>query len=1004
MFTAHSRRTAVAAWPAHLATVSAASLLMFAAGPAWSRPISTPGAAQSDGPATQGSKVSKPQRESISLREVVVTGSLIHQPNAVSSSPIVVTSAAQIRQSGQLDLENALNELPQFTPAGNAATGGQGTGGHATINLHGLGPNRNLVLLDGRRLPPADIYGDVDINLIPSSIVQSVDTITGGASAVYGSDAMSGVVNFKTISHLQGIRADLQYGNSYLNDYRQVQGSVAFGTQFDHHRGNLIVAIGYTYNAGLCGCKRSFFNDQVPSSYIGQGTFVPSANNLPSQSAVSALFSGYGVTSPVGNTVPLGFNNDGTLFTENGAQNYKGPIGTYNGWDYALLGGNVRMPVGTQIMFENPLKRHNLFAKFNYRLAPGLVAYGQVLYADWHVFTSSGGSLTQFGTPITIPVTNPFIPGDLATLLASRPNPTAPFVWNARYVGIAPKSWDEHYTVDQYLGGLRGALPIGDWTWDAYASWSTTDHVQQNYNAVLTSAVQTLLNAPDGGNSICAGGFNPFGLQNSQNISKACQQYMSTTAISTERLTQGLEQVVFQGSLFRLPAGRVRMAILGDHRTNDYVYHPDSNLAAQNIQAVIASKPTIGAISVSEGAMQLDVPVLRNLPLIRRLDLGGAYRYSHYDTSGGISTYAGNIKWRPDRSLLIRGGYQRAVRAPAIGELYAAASGSQIAFGTPPASIGDPCDVRSSARTGPNGSQVAALCEAQGVPASVINSYEFATTATAGVSEGNPKLTPERANTFNLGVVWNSTFQAPILRHLTASVDYYNIEIKNVISIIPGLTTLSKCYNLDGSNPTYSVSDPFCQLISRDPQTGQMTLVQTPYENLGGLKTDGIDMQLNWQFALADVSGAHLPGDVAITSYIGYDRNQEVQTLRGTPWVDYAGTNTIGASFPRWKALTSVAYSLGGVTAGMRWHYQDAMSDVSAVTSPKSPGKGVAPYNLYDLFVLYRLNHNIQLRGGINNMFGHGIPVVSSSQFGTDPAVFDIVGRSYYIGVQLSMR
>jgi len=156
-----------------------------------------------------------------SLAEVVVTGSLITDPNHVASSPIVITSSEDLKQSGSVSIEAALNQLPQFSAAGTAGNGGQGTGGHATVNLHALGSNRNLVLLDGRRLPLADIFGDVDINFIPESILSSVQTITGGASAVYGSDAMSGVVNFITLSNFEGMSTDLQYGNSMTSDYGQ---------------------------------------------------------------------------------------------------------------------------------------------------------------------------------------------------------------------------------------------------------------------------------------------------------------------------------------------------------------------------------------------------------------------------------------------------------------------------------------------------------------------------------------------------------------------------------------------------------------------------------------------------------------------------------------------------------------------------------------------------------------------------------------------------------------
>jgi iron complex outermembrane recepter protein len=224
------------------------------------------------------------------IDEVVVTGSLIASPNYTAPSPIVTTTAEQLKQTGAVAVESALNQLPQFQAAGTAGTGGQGTGGHATLNLHGLGSNRNLVLLDGRRLPLADISGNVDINLIPDSILSGVDVITGGASAIYGSDAMSGVVNFKTLTHFEGVRVDLQYGNSFEGDYQQVAAALVLGAAFHEERGHVLLSLGYTDRDGLRGSKRSFFNLVTPSSFIGTGTFVPAATNLPTQAAVNTLF------------------------------------------------------------------------------------------------------------------------------------------------------------------------------------------------------------------------------------------------------------------------------------------------------------------------------------------------------------------------------------------------------------------------------------------------------------------------------------------------------------------------------------------------------------------------------------------------------------------------------------------------------------------------------------------------------------------------------------------
>jgi iron complex outermembrane receptor protein len=933
-----------------------------------------------------------------SLEEVVVTGSLISDPNRVSPSPIVISPIEELKQSGAVAIEASLNQLPQFAPSGSAGNGAQGTGGHATVNMHALGANRNLVLLDGRRLPLADIFGTVDVNLVPDSILQSVQTITGGASAVYGSDAMSGVVNFITLDHFEGATADVQYGDTERGDREQMQASLAFGTNFAEGQGHALLSLAYTDRDGLYGKQRlPFFELLTPSSFIGQGTFVPSATNLPNQTTVNALFSGYGAATPVPNTLNLGFNDNGSLFTQTGARNYQGPTTG----DYAIIAGNVRMPVQKGFIVQNPLDRKSVFTKLDYQIGP-VTAYGQVLYVDSTVHTETGNSLTQFGTLTTVPVTNPFIPNDLRTLLASRPSPTAPFTWNGRYVGLPFKTWDEQYTTAQYLGGVRGSFPFGDWTWDVYAAYDTTEHLQTNNGAVLKSRVQTLLNAADGGASTCAGGFNPFSLATSSVVSQACVDYLTTTAHSTEDLSQTTYQGVMQGSLFSLPAGEVKLAVLADHRRNTYKYRPDSQLAAQNIEAVIASQATNGEISVDEFAAQIDVPVLADAPLIHKLSVGAAFRRSDYTTSGSVDSYEGDIRWEPTDSLLVRGGYQRAVRAPNIGELFAAASGAQIAFGTPPGSIGDPCDVRSTARTGAGGANVRGLCLAQGIPLAVIDTYTFPTTATAGLTQGNADLEPEIADTYNFGLSWNSSSSAPLLSGLSASIDYYSIEIQDVISVVPGLAALSKCYNLDGSNPSYSVTDQFCQLLTRDAN-GLLQLIETPYLNLSELRTEGVDLQLGWAFDVGDL------GRLSFNTSVGYLIDYSVQTLPGSPFQDFTGTNTIAANhtvsqtFPEWKALTSLGFSRGPVAVSLRWRYQDAMDDVTSVTTPATPGVGVATYNLYDLYASYDIGEAWQVRFGVTNLSDEGPVTVSSSQTGTDTSVFDVLGRSYYVGMRVRM-
>jgi iron complex outermembrane recepter protein len=931
------------------------------------------------------------EAEQTQLEEIVVTGSLIRSPNQVSASPIVSTGMEDLERSGDVSLIANLNQMPQFNATSGVFSGGQGTGGRVTINLRGLGSNRNLVLLDGRRLPLSDINGNVDANAIPEAAISSIDVITGGASAVYGSDSMSGVVNFLTLPFFDGVKADVQYGASTRGDVEKTSASLAVGSAFAEGSGHVLLSLGYMEREGLYGADREFFDFVTPSSFVGTGTFVPSATNLPNAAAVNALFAGYGAATPVSNTLNLGFNDDGTLFTQTGARNYKGP--TTNG--YAVLGGNVRMPVGPQFLIVSPTDRNSVLTKFDYEVGPSVTLYGQLMYVDSTVYTESGGSLTQFGTLTTVPVTNPFIPSDLRTLLAARPNASAPFTWNGRYVGVPYKGWDEQYTTTQYLLGARGDLPGEDWSYDLYVSHDTTDHNQTMHHAVLKSRVQTLLNAPDGGNSICAGGFNPFGIANSSSISPACLNYMTTRANSTELLEQSIAQGTVQGSLFELPAGDVRMALLGAWRKNTYEYNPDTALAAQDIEAVLASLPARGEVDVSEAAVQIEVPV------IQRVTLGAAYRFSDYSTSGGVDAYEGDVKWRPVDSVLLRTSYQRAVRAPSIGELFSAAVGSQVAFGTPPGAIGDPCDVRSTARTGAGGANVRQLCIEQGVPLAVIDNYVFPTTATAGVLAGNPELEPETADTYNIGIQWTSQAESELLSNMSLSIDYYNIEINDVISVVPGLTTLSKCYNLDGSNPAYSNSTVFCSLLERDAN-GLLELIETPYLNLGSLATSGVDVDFSWRPSLSSV-GIGAPGNLFFHTYVSYADSFEIQTIEGEPTVDYIHTIAVGAAHPKWKTMTDIGYESDSFMVGLRWRYLESMDDLTSVTTPQAPQPGTPAYNTFDLYASYSPTERLQIRAGVNNLTDELSLHVSSSQWSTDPSIYDPTGRQWYVGMSFSL-
>ncbi len=944
--------------------------------------------------------------------EIVVTGSLIQRPNNTAVSPIVSVSDVALKESGTANLQDAINQLPGFTAGGNSGNGGQGTGGRATINLHGLGSNRNLVLLDGKRLPVSDIFGNVDVNILPDAIIGGIDAITGGASAVYGSDAMSGVVNFKTVRSLDGIKADVLSSISERGDAWKFNGSLALGTSFADDRGHVVAAFAYSKQDPLAGSARDkFFHTRIPSSFIGTGTYVPSATNLPSAAVIQSVFTQYGITGTRSATANLGFNNDNTLFVQNGAVNYRGPT---DGNGYMVVGGNVRMPVGQQINILNSLDRKTAFVKADYELTPSLTAYGQFMYVDLTVNTESGGSLTQFPAITTIPVSNPFIPADLRTILASRTNPTANFTWNGRYVGVPDKNWDENYLIQQYLVGAKGDIS-GSWKFDLFASYDQSHHNQTMHNAVLKSQVQRLLSAADGGKSLCAGGFNPFGDANARSLSQACVDFITTDARSQEVLTQKQIQGQVNGELFDMGAGPAQIAFVADYRKNTYSFSPDFNRTAAsgfapgaNIEAFVVTLPVSKkAISVKEFAAQIDVPLIADKPFFQELAFGAAGRISDYSTSGSVKSYEADARWRPIENLLFRGSYQRAVRAPNIGELFSPPQGTQLAIGTASATtVGDPCDSRSFVRAGANATQVANLCIAQGVPTAAIGTYQFATTATGQTVAGNTGLSPEKADTYNLGFVFNAPRNDGIFGDVSVSLDYYHIKITDVISTLPGLNVLSGCFNLDGTNPTYSNSNANCALISRDAATGQLLNVSTPFANFGLLQTDGFEAQIHWGMPARFIGAT---AKLYVDSAIGRLNNYEVRLAPGAALLNYTnvslGTANPGAVppnvTPRWKALTTFGVKSGSAGIGMRWRYQGSLRDASFVTNAASTAVGVPAYNLWDLFGSVKVNGKIEFRAGVNNLFDKGLPFVNSSQNGTDLSIYDAVGRSFYIGAKV---
>lgn len=928
--------------------------------------------------------------------EIVVTGSLIARPDYVSASPVVSVGIAALKAAGTVNVEQGLNQMPQFTPASGAGGGG-GTAalsaGRATLNLRGLGDRRTLVLLDGHRLPTSTAFNVADVNIIPTAILESVETVTGGGSAVYGSDAIGGVVQFRTKRRFDGIQLDGQIGNSFRGDYLTSDLSLSGGFNGLDDRLSVVFSGSYTHRDELTGRQRAFYNQGFLSGFTGPGLYLP-GSNAPTQAAVNAYFASQGVNAgTVARSASLGFNDNGSLFAQSELVNYRGALAP----EYSNLGNTFRQPAVLDQSVMRPLDRESAFVRASFDATPGIEIYAQGLYSHTSAYSSIGLNITQF-IPALVSVNNPFVPDALKPILASRANPNAPFQINQRFLGLGNRAYDTSFETAQLVGGVRGDTGLGNWTYDVYYARDRTKVDNYIENAVLGSKMNQLLQASDGGRSLCAGGYNPFGAANSSAISQSCRDFVSRRVALPEDIGQDTVEGKLSGSLFKLPAGDVQLSVLADYRRNTYDFNPGPEMVAGDVFGFNQTAATHGRTSVKEVAGELFVPILDGQPFFDKLNLTVGGRYSDYNITGGIWSYKAELEWRPVHSVMLRGGYQKSNRAPNVGELFSSATGTQIQIGNPP-SGGDPCDSRNPTFSGANSSQLRALCVATGVPAAIASNYIAQTVAVPATNSGNMRLNEESAVTKTVGIVYSPKFNSALLSTLSLSVDFYDIRIKDVISTVAGNIALNRCYNVGGSNASYSAADQFCQLIHRSTLTGEIDNIALPYLNLGGLKTRGVDVQVDWGIDLGEL-GIGTDASLSFKSVVSYLESYQRKDLPGTPFVEYAGTidytNTL--PLPKWRWLNSAMLSVGKVDLGIRWKHMNAMKDVSTAINAASTVQGVKAYDTFDLTGNVEVTDKLELRAGITNLTDRQPYAVGGTPSQTLPDIYDVVGRSFFIG------
>jgi outer membrane receptor protein involved in Fe transport len=544
--------------------------------------------------------------------------------------------------------------------------------------------------------------------------------------------------------------------------------------------------------------------------------------------------------------------------------------------------------------------------------------------------------------------------------------PNSGWLLNQQLTYFPPRGTDNTERLYQFAAGLRGDLGLSDWTWEAYTSYGDSQ-TQTNYIGFSSMAnYAKIMSAPNYGKGFsetgvsskyltCTSGLNPF--DPALKVSQDCLDAIAADEIDRNSMLQRIYEITTQGHVFELPAGEVRAALGASYRRNDYKFTPDALRAAAYTNDAAAAAFASGSIdehvTVKEGYGELLVPLLKDLPLIKSLELELGARHSEYSTGQKVDTYKALASWSPVQWMRARGGYNRAERAPNMSELFATPSGSaQFSSGA-----NDPCRADNAQATAfagatpgtttnnlpqnPNRAQLRALCSAQINAWGGNNSSDFQvdpdnflTGGGGALIVGNPNLKNERGDTWTMGLALSSPFTHPLLSRISATFDWYEARVTDPIEVQQTGQVVNSCFNVNGLNPTYSLDDPlgFCKLIERDPSTGGITRVYNQFGNQGQLVIRGVDFTMRWSAALSDLGLESLPGTLGLNISGNYLIDQ-IQRYGANLTDDYAGYG--GAS--RIRSSTDLRYTWGrGNRVSITWQYREGTQTASGFATALS--------------------------------------------------------------------
>lgn len=996
---------------------------------------------------------------------IVVTGSLIRNPNLEQANPVLVTTADQIELKQSNVAEEVLREVPGIVANVGSAVN-NGNGGSSYVDLRGLGSNRNIVLLDGNRVAPADLQGRVDLNNIPLALIARVDALTGAAVTTYGADAITGVVNFITRKDFAGIEASGGYQLTEQGDGAYFRGDVTIGANFDDGRGNAVLSVGYQESDAVYQGARDFSIEQI-SSYsggaAGSGTSVPSR------------FSG---TRPLiaGTNTP-----DTNPATANGGLRQVNAAGQGVG-TFALFNFN---PYN---VFQTPFKRYNIFAQANYQATDNVEVYTRGMFSKNSVSTIIAPS-GSFGGTVPINLNNPFLPAtlrnqfcafdidpgagytarftqaqcDLAATAANSSsagylvigqttaastdrngdgvinaadNPAVTV--NRRSTEVGPRISEYNTQVFDYRLGLRGGI-TDTIDWDLSGSYGESEKIQNIGGYTLQSRIrQAALVNGTAAAPVCqdtSAGCVPLNLFGpAGSISPGAADFISESSTSTIRTSLAQARAVISGDMgFSSPAAEEPVGFALGAEFRKYRAQQSSDLLAKTpgeLGGAGGAAPDIdGGYSVYEGFAELIAPLVEDTPGFQSLTLEAGARYSKYYVEGGPSndawTYKVGASWEPIDDLKLRGNYSRAVRAPNIAELFPPNNTVLTNLGV------DPC----SGVAPVNNANLRAVCLAQGAPAGSIGSITNPTAAQANITTaGNINLQPETATTWTVGAVLQPAF----LPGFSASVDYYNISVEDVIGApLPG-DLIAACF---GSITAASATNPDCTAIRRNPLTGGLDGdpaitpgLFAPLNNLGTLNTDGIDLVMNYN---RDIGFARL-GLSFVGNWTNSSRYKATPNGLDRECVGYYSVNCsfTGSIQPEFQFTQRTTLSFDQVDVSLLWRWIDKVqfepaqldADLAAAVAAGTGATGcpdptgtdpnaclvdpefreIPAEHYFDLTARWNASDNFTFTISVQNLLdnkpylvGNTIGSTTYNSGNIFPATYDALGRRYAVGAKI---